>query len=114
MKKRVIILEESKYQAYTSTQVLSAKFKLDTINAHPQSVGDLYQKAFDFSPCEVIIRDDAGIKGLIERFTNKGSNKRNTEVLVLCIEDLDQESILVLLNNPNCLKQQIAQTALAA
>ena len=88
MKKRIIIIESSVQQAFTTAQIVVAKFKLETQSENPATFNDAICVAESFGANEFYTRPNGSIQSLIEYLTRKGANRRNTEVLVMCAENL--------------------------
>ncbi len=111
MKNRIIILESSKQQAFTSAQIMATKFRLEIESITPDSIYEVTTLAKVYEASEVYIRNDRGIMGLIHYLQKKGANRRNTEVLVICTENIGEPNARQLILEP--IKQQLSQ-AIAA
>lgn len=88
-KSLVLIVEDNQYKAFTTRQVLELKLKLEVKVFAVESERELADKAIEFDPDMVFFRPSGAVSDLLLKLTKRQSNRRNTEVIILTVEELE-------------------------
>jgi len=88
MKNKVLIIEDNSYRYFTTKAVLSAKLKLDIKELVFSDPKDLIEATTSMS-ARVIFRPAGGIVELLSYLKRQKINRRNTELVLISICDME-------------------------
>ena len=91
MKKKVLIIEDNYYKFFTTKQVLESQLKLDIQVVGANSGKELAESTADMKPDLIMYRPDGGVAELLVKMKKRRSNRRNTEVVLMVMEDLGDD-----------------------
>lgn len=112
MKDRLVIIEDNYYHYFTIKQVLKVKCKLDPtvlcINDHKE----LSQTITELSPVDVLFcKHRNGIWGLLNLIERKKINRRNSNIVILLINNFNPSNLAKLLQSHSPKPSKFANAA---
>jgi response regulator RpfG family c-di-GMP phosphodiesterase len=91
MKTRVLIIDDNCYKVFTTKQVLKSLLKIDVQEMGAGTDSELVQRTDEFNP-DMIIFNTGGVVDLLSRMKKRNSNRRNTEIALMMVAEMDSES----------------------
>jgi DNA-binding NarL/FixJ family response regulator len=85
----VLIIEDNQYKAFTTRQMLELKLKLEVNVMEVESERELANRAIALDPDLVFFRPSGAVSELLLKLKSRHSNRRNTEVVLLSVEELE-------------------------
>ncbi|MEZ4742581.1 MAG: hypothetical protein R3B45_09060 [Bdellovibrionota bacterium] len=90
MKARILIIEDSYCQFFTAKQVLQSQLRLQVKAVKVADIQELAQKTIAFEPSFIIDRPCGGVVPLMEQMKKRQANRRNTEILLILAEEIEE------------------------
>lgn len=114
MKARILIIEDNDCKFFAAKQVLEAQLKMKLGIEKANSTDEVVAKTLDFKPNLIVYRPAGGVAELLEKMKKRHTNRRNSEIVLLYAEYLDERLGLHLagiLNPQEKRKSSIASAA---
>lgn len=96
MKTKVLIIEDNYCKFFATKQILEAQLKV-RVNAFDvvdlKDTRDLLEKTTHICPDVIMICPNGGVVDVLEKMKKRGTNRRNTEITLLLVQDADEAMI---------------------
>ena len=88
-KSRILIIEDNYCKFFAAKQVLESQLKMTVTIVNTSTVRDLASKASAYNPDLVLYRPAGGVTELLAKMQRRGTNRRNSEIVLMLAEEFD-------------------------
>ncbi len=93
MKTKVLIIEDNFAKYFTTKQVLEAQLKVTVKAVDVETSQELMDETAKINPDMILFRPNGGVAELLLKMKKRGTNRRNTEIILLLADDFDDEAV---------------------